>query len=76
MKNQLIYSLVIYIIFYILITTNKLDILYDNNGNIKSLNYLNYKIKIGFEDYNEYINLPFFTILVAIISYYLSKYFI
>ena len=76
MKNQLIYSLVIYIIFYMLIITNKPDILYDNNDNIKSLNYLTYKIKIGFEDYNEYINLPFFTILVAIISYYLSKYFI
>ena len=76
MKNQLMYSLVIYIIFYMLIITNKPEFLYDNNGNIKSLNYLNYKMKIGFEDYNEYINLPFFTLLIAIISYYLSKYFI
>jgi hypothetical protein len=59
-----------------LIITNKPEFLYDNNDNIKSLNYLNYKMKIGFEDYNEYINLPFFTLLVAIISYYLSKYFI
>jgi hypothetical protein len=75
MKNQLIYSLVIYVIFYILIITNKPELLYDNYGNIKSLDYLNYKINIGFENLDEYINLPIISILLAISSYYLSSLF-
>ena len=76
MKNQLIYSLVIYVIFYILIITKKPNIIYDNYGNIKSLDYLNYKINIGFENLDEYINLPIISILLAILSYYLSFYLI
>lgn len=73
MKIELIYSISIYIILYIIIIIQKPYYLYDNNNKFKSINYLNYKIKNKIINYDDYINLPIIATFFAIISVYISK---
>ena len=49
------------------------DILYDENGNLKSLNYFKFKLKYGFQSYKELICMPIIAIISAIISFILAK---
>ena len=51
----------------------KPDILYDENGNLKSLNYFKFKLKYGFQSYKELICMPIIAIISAIISFILAK---
>lgn len=73
MKKCLIYCITIYILSMMFILLHKPRILYDDNNNIKSWNYLKYKIKNGFNKPDEIICFPTIVILISIISYILSK---
>jgi hypothetical protein len=48
-------------------------ILYDENGNLKSLNYFKFKLKYGFQSYKELICMPTVAIGSAIFSFILAK---
>lgn len=72
MKNYIIYSITIYMLLFMLILLKKPSILYDNNNNLKSFNYLEDKIKNGYNNYNELISLPLITICISLISHIIS----
>jgi len=55
------------------IILQKPTILYDENNNIKSWNYLKYKIKYGINKPEDIICFPVIVILISIISYILAK---
>jgi hypothetical protein len=73
MKKCIIYSVIIYLLLMMYINLHKPLILYDINGNIKSMNYFKYKIKYGFDNMNELICFPTIAIICAIISFILAK---
>jgi len=73
MKKCLVYSIVIYLLFMMYINLQKPEILYDDNNNLKSMNYFKFKLKYGFQNTNELICMPTVAIMCAIISYILAK---
>ena len=64
-KIKIIYSLIIFIILYIIFVKEFLYLVTTPDGNIKSITYLKKKSNIN----NELINLPFITLLLVILSY-------
>ncbi len=48
-------------------------ILYDENGNLKSLNYFKFKLKHGFHSYKELICMPTIAVVIALFSFILAK---
>jgi hypothetical protein len=59
-----------------IIIIKKPDILCGDDGNFKSMTYFNNKLKSGFTDLNDFINLPIILGLCAIISFYIAKYIV
>jgi len=55
------------------ILLQKPEILYDENGNMKSLNYFRHKINYGFQDPMELVCFPTISIASAILSFFLAK---
>ena len=66
------YSISIYILLCMFILLQKPTILYDNNGNIKSWNYLKDKLIYGFNDAEELICLPTLFVGVSLLSFIIS----
>lgn len=73
MKKSLIYCITIYILLIMFILLHKPKILYDDDNNIKSWNYLKEKIKYGFNKPEEIICFPVIVIIISILSYVLAK---
>ena len=73
MKKCLVYSIVIYLLIMMYINLKKTDILYDDNDNLKSIDYFKFKLKHGFKNINEMICMPTVAILAAILSFILAK---
>jgi len=69
MKKCIVYSITIYILLTMFILLHRPKILNDSNGDIKSWNYLKYKLKYGFTDMNELICLPTIIFVISIISF-------
>jgi hypothetical protein len=76
MKKCLIYCMTIYILLIIFILLQNPKFLYDQNNNIKSWNYLKYKIKYGINKFDDIICFPTIVILISILSYILAKKFV
>lgn len=55
------------------INLKKPDILYDENNNLKSIDYFKFKLKYGFQNINEMICMPTIAIASAILSFILAK---
>lgn len=73
MKILLIYSISIYIIFYIIVIIQNPSYLYDEKNNLKSFNYINNKINSKSTNYIDYVNLPLLATFFAILSFYISN---
>ena len=73
MKKCIVYSVIIYLLLMMYINLQKPAILYDDDGNIKSINYFKFKIKYGFQNINEIICCPTVAIGCAIISFIIAK---
>jgi len=73
MKKCIIYSITIYLLLMMFILLQKPRILYDDNGNMKSLNYFKYKINYGFKDPMELLCFPTIAIIFGIIAFLLAK---
>lgn len=73
MKKCLVYSIVIYLLIMMYINLKKPDILYDENNNLKSIDYFKFKLKYGFQNINEMICMPTIAIASAILSFILAK---
>jgi hypothetical protein len=73
MKKCIIYSITIYLIITMLLLLQKPPFLYDQYGNIKSMNYLKYKLQYGFNQPEELICFPTILIISSILSYFLAK---
>jgi len=74
MKQQLIYSLTIFLIIFIIILLQMPSIIYDDNGLVKSWNYfknIDYKY---INSINDLICLPTIIIIVAVISFILGRH--
>ncbi len=72
MKKCIIYSITIYILLTMFILLQKPKILYDSNGDFKSWNYLKYKIKYGYNSYNELICFPIIILSISLLSFIIS----
>ena len=59
----------IYILLTMFLLLQRPQFLNDSEGNIKSLNYLKYKIKYGFINPTELICLPTIIIFISILSF-------
>jgi len=73
MKKCIIHGVVIYLLFMMFINLQKPNCLYDEDGNIKSLNYFKFKLKYGFQNINELICLPTIAIIGGIGSFIIAK---
>lgn len=55
------------------INLKKPEILYDENDNLKSIDYFKFKLKYGFHNVNELICMPTLAIGSALVSFILAK---
>ena len=72
MKKCIIYSITIYLLLTMIIILQKPQIMCDQYGNFKSLNYLKYKLSSGITNLNDLICLPIIFILCSIFSFIVS----
>jgi hypothetical protein len=77
MKKYIIYSVIIYMFGLMCILLNRPKILLDSDGNLKSWNYLKYKLhNLNLHEHNDpldFICLPIFSIGLAFLSFYIAK---
>ena len=73
MKKCLIYSITIYLLIIMFIILQKPTIIYDDNNNLKSLNYFKSKLRYGFQDSSELICLPTIAICSSVFSFIIAK---
>ena len=72
MEKCVIYSITIYLLLTMFILLQRPQILNDENGDIKSWDYLQYKIKYGFINYEELICFPTLIVFVSIFSFIIA----
>jgi hypothetical protein len=73
MRECIIYSITIYVLLTMFILLQRPQVLNDENGQLKSWNYLKSKLKYGFISIEELICLPTLIIFISIFSYIIAQ---
>lgn len=68
MKKRLLYSIVIYLFFIMILQLYK-----PTNTNIKSFNYIKYKLKNKIYDINDLYSEPAIVVIFGLISFIIAK---
>lgn len=72
MSNNLIYSINIYLLLFILFHHNKNSIVYDENNNLKSWDFFCKKFN-KWKNVDDFVTFPSMIVLLVIFSFLLAK---